>query len=475
MASSRKRRAAEATLRHTPQSAGSRLKKNVLVAQVADVLRRQLRRDAHLHVGLSGGIDSVILLHILAHGLRWPGSRLSAVHVNHQLSPHANRWAAFCARYCRRLGVPLQVVKVDVTRGNSTEAAARAARYGVFADSGADLMVLAHNRDDQAETVLLQLLRGAGPRGLAAMPECKAAVRSMPAVLRPLLDVPRESIAAYARTHRLRWVEDESNRDRNYLRNFLRHDVMPLLVKKVPGTVTTLARAARHQAEASALLDALAAQDLGEADGLERLSLEILAPLAPHRARNVLRYFLRCHDVAMPEADRLAEVLRQATTAQQDARVCVEMGGGIELRRFRNALHIVRALPRLEKTFELTWDGRGTLALPQLAGSLRLARRKGAGIAVSSLSQGLLTVRARRGSESLRLNINGRQRTVRNLLQEAALPPWVRERLPFLYIDGVLAAVPGLGVDVKFQPGGNTSGLLPVWTPDQVGFTGYFG
>jgi len=439
---------------------------DVLTAQVDDVLQRHVRRDAHLRVGLSGGIDSVVLLHVLARSLGWPADRLLAVHVNHGLSPHASRWAEFCQRFCRRLGVPLQIVAVDVVRGNSTEAAARTARYGVFAAGGAAPMVLAHNRDDQAETVLLQLLRGAGPRGLSAMPEMRAATGAMPAVVRPLLEVPRAAIAAYARRHRLRWVEDESNLDQAYVRNFLRHDIMPRLQKKLPGTDLTLARAARHQAEASALLDVLAVQDLGAGQTSGRLPLPRLALLAPHRARNALRYFLRVNGVAMPDADQLDELLRQATTARNDARVCVNVGGGIELRRFRDALYIVRALPALDPAFELTWDGRGSLALPQLGGSLRLARRKGAGIAAPALRAEILTVRVRRGAESMRLRSGGRRRTVRNLLQEAELPPWIRERLPFLFVGDRLAAIPGLGVDAAFQASPARAGLLPVWTPD---------
>ena len=440
---------------------------DALADQVRSIVRREIPRGATIAVGLSGGIDSVVLLHLLLRRLRIAPARISAIHVNHQISPQAGRWAAFCRRLCRDLGVKLRVVKVDVPRGNSTEAAARKARYAVFAASGADVLVLAHNRDDQAETVLLQLLRGAGPRGLAGMPVLRAAATGMPPVLRPLLAVPRRTIAAHAQHYRLQWVEDDSNRDPAYLRNFLRHQVMPVIERKVPGAGATLARAARHQAEASDLLDVLAAQDLGAAAGIRmcRLPLALLRPLAPHRARNALRYFLRCNDVAMPDADRLEELLRQALTARADARVRVELDG-VGLRRFQDALYILRPLPRPGATFEQAWNGRGVLALPQLGGSLRLVRSKGEGIAADVLRSALLVVRARRGGEVLRPAPDGRLRTVRNLLQEAAVPPWLRERLPFLYVDGVLAAVPGVGVDAKFQASMDESGLRPAWLPD---------
>lgn len=438
---------------------------DVLADQVRGIVRREIPRGATLVVGLSGGIDSVVLLHVLVRCLRIAPARISAIHVNHQISPHAGRWAAFCRRLCRDLGVKLRVVKVDVPRGNSTEAAARTARYAVFATSKAGVLMLAHNRDDQAETVLLQLLRGAGPRGLAAMPVLHAAATDMLPVLRPLLGVPRKTIAAHAQHYRLQWVEDDSNLDPAYLRNFLRHQVMPVIERKVPGAGATLARAARHQAEASDLLDVLAAQDLGAAGNIRMcLPLKLLRPLVPHRARNALRYFLRCNDVMMPDADRLEELLRQALTARADARVRVELDG-VGLRRFQDALYIVRSLPRLAATFEQAWNGCGVLALPQLGGSLRLVRSKGEGIAADALRSALLVVRARRGGEVLRPAPGGRQRTVRNLLQEAAMPPWQRERLPFLYVDGVLAAVPGVGVDAKFQANMDESGLRPVWLP----------
>lgn len=441
-----------------------------LAESVAIILRRDIPRGATIAVGLSGGIDSVVLLHVLVRRLRIAPARISAIHVNHQISPHAPRWAAFCRRLCREFGVKLRVTKVDVPRGNSTEAAARAARYAVFAASGADVLVLAHNRDDQAETVLLQLLRGAGPRGLSAMPVLRSGTSRMPAVLRPLLGVPRAAIETYAIRHRLQWVEDESNQDRAYLRNFLRHDVLPLLESKLPGVRGTLARAARHQAECSELLDTLAAGDLVPADLASakhagRLPLELLKGLTPARARNALRYFLRCNGITMPETERLDELLRQATAARGDARVCVDLGG-VELRRFQGVLYIVRPLPRLGKSFEMVWNGRGTLLLPQLGGSLRLLRCKGGGIAAAALRPAVLRVRIRQGGEVLRPALTGRQRTVRNLLQEAALPPWLRERLPFLYVGGELAAVPGLGVDAKFQANATGHGLLPVWTPD---------
>lgn len=437
---------------------------DVLAQQIAAGLDRCGLRQSRIVVGLSGGIDSVVLLHLLRVGLRIPAAQLAAIHVNHQISAQAGAWATHCRRYCRELGVKLRVARVEVARGNSIEAAARTARYRIFATAGAGVIALAHNRDDQAETVLLQLLRGAGPRGLSAMPELKS---GKPAVWRPLLAVPRSVIAAYARRHCLQWVEDDSNLDRGYLRNFIRHDVLPLIERQVPAARVVLARAARLQAEASDLLDALAEHDLGGGACASTLPVALLRALPAHRARNVLRRFLRDHAVAMPDAVRAAELLRQAITARQDAQVCVDLGG-VELRRFNDELHIVRRLPPLPAEFLLEWRGRGVLSLPLLGGALRMERGAGRGIALDWLQRCTLTVRVRSGGEKLRLTTGAARRTVRNLLQEAGLPPWERERLPMLYLNDELAAVPGIGVDARFQCLPGRPGRFPLWLPERA-------
>ena len=436
---------------------------DTLVRQVASILEASdLHKSAKITVGLSGGVDSVVLLHLLCRGLRLSPKRWSAIHVNHQISGHAASWATHCRCFCRDLGVSVKVAKVDVPRGNSTEAAARHARHAVFATTAADVVALAHNRDDQAETLLLQLLRGAGPRGLAAMPVFRPGT---PAFWRPLLDVPRSAIEAYARRHGLKWVEDDSNLDRGYLRNFLRHEVLPLIASRLPAADVVLARAARLQAEASDLLDTLALHDLGDVELRGIIPLNLLRNIPEHRARNVLRYFLRSNGVAMPDAARLEETLRQALTARSDARVCVNIGD-VELRRFRDVLHIVRPLPGATADFELVWTDRKPLALQQLGGTLRLERCKGGGIADSWTRAHALTVKTRRGGEMLRLIAGGPRRTVRNLLQEALLAPWQRERLPLIYLGTTLAAVPGVAIDERFLATAGQPGWMPVWTPD---------
>lgn len=415
---------------------------------------------ATIGVGLSGGIDSVVLLHLLRCGLGLQPSRLSAIHVNHQINPEAARWVAHCRRYCSELGVTLLTRKVEVIRGNSTEAAAREARYGVFARSRAAVIALAHNRDDQAETVLLQLLRGAGPRGLAAMPEFRG---GEPALWRPLLGVPRAEIAEYARCHGLRWVEDCSNADTAYTRNFLRHDVMPRVTARLPAAATVLSRAARLQAEAADLLDELAAADLGLDAG--PLPVTLLAPLSAPRARNALRLHLRRRGLTMPDASRLDELLRQLLSSRNDARLEVGLGP-YSARRHRGALHLLRTLPPLPAGYSRPWNGRGQLRLPELGGCLELVRAAPGAAALAPRWLRELSLRVRTGGECLRPRPGSRRRSLRNLLQEAGLAPWLRARWPLLYVGDRLAAVPGIGVDADFQASPGRPGWMPCWRPD---------
>jgi tRNA(Ile)-lysidine synthase len=364
-----------------------------LAARVAGQLQPILRPSDRLLVGLSGGVDSVVLLDILGRLARKLRFRFAALHVNHQLSPNAGRWESFCRRLCRARGIPFQSVKVGVRRGDSLEAAARAARYAAFARQDCEYVVLAHHRDDQVETLLLQLLRGAGVKGLSAMPllRIQDQDRDLMRIIRPLLDVTREEILEYARDRGLEWVEDESNQDMYFLRNFVRHEVLPVIARRFPAYRATLARAARHLAEAARVLDELASADAaGElADGT--LSIAALRRLPPARGRNLLRYFLASRGVTMPGTERLDEALRQALTAKQDARVLVELGD-FTIRRHAGRLHLVRARGVPPAHYEKLWRGEKKMALPELGGVLTLARATGSGISLSRLGGGVVTI-----------------------------------------------------------------------------------
>ena len=297
-----------------------------LAARVGAWLGARLDPAEPLCVGLSGGCDSVVLLHLCASLGRT--GRLSALHVHHGLSPQADAWAAFCADYCTHLGIPLQVRRVAVDRasGFGIEAAARAARYAAFADSAPITLLLAQHRGDQAETLLGNLLRGSGLTGAAAMPGERR--RGGLRLLRPLLTTTRGELEAYALARGLAWVDDESNGDTALTRNYLRHAVLPELQRRFPGAEAALARASGHFAEAADLLDELAGLDWQAVAEGDAACLGGLRALSPARLKNLLRWRLRQLGWQVPVAARLDEFVRQIYVAGPDRHPELVLPGG---------------------------------------------------------------------------------------------------------------------------------------------------
>ena len=431
-------------------------------------LPRGAAAASRIAVALSGGRDSMVLLDALAALAQDMGFALSALHVHHGLSINADAWAEFCADRCAKRGVPLAVHRADVQRaaGESLEARARAARYAAYAAADADVIALAHHADDQAETLLLQLLRGAGPHGLAAMPAHRP-MRKGPALLRPFLALPRAVIDAYAAARGLAWVDDESNANTGVKRNFIRHDVAPRLAAAFPGYPATIVRAAAHQAEAARLADDLAQHDGEGAIGedavagatLDRAALITLAERAPHRARNLLRWFLRHHELAAPSSARLAAMLDQLARAAPDARVrLVHAGAEVGFHRGRIVVHGPAVTP-----FTVRWTGEARLALPH--GILEFASGTGPAATCARLDDVNVMVRTRAGGERIRLAHDRPRRALKGLLQDAGMPPWQRESLPLVFCGDALAIVPGVGVDVGFQAAAGASGWAVRWHP----------
>jgi tRNA(Ile)-lysidine synthase len=433
------------------------------LAAISARITRLLPAGDPVCVGLSGGLDSTVLLDILAELSESTGRKVTAVHVNHGLSPNAESWARFCERFCANHGVALSVerVRVNTASPEGLEAAARAARYAVYASRPEPCVALAHHLDDQAETVLIQLLRGTGLKGIAAMPESRVLRGTGVRIVRPMLDASRVTLLAYARERGLKWIEDETNASTRQDRNFLRHDVAPLFDGRYPGWREALARFARHAGTADELLQHLASVDGVPAKAGEAFAL--VEDLPEERRANALRAFLARNAVMMPSEARLAEMSRQLYEARDDSRVRIDHAG-VAIVRHRGAARIERGLaPVASGPWRIEWRGESELDLGEDRGVVRFDSVVGEGMAAGRTGEGEWYFAPRSGGENLRLGADRPTRTLKNLLQEREIPPWERERLPLLFHDTRLVWVPGVGVDAEYACPTGEKGFLPVW------------
>ena len=416
---------------------------------------------ARIAIAYSGGLDSSVLLDA---AVRVAGaSRCVALHVHHGLSPNADAWLAHCEATARALGVAFDARRVDVARdvASGVEAAARDARYraldAMCAAQRVQSLWLAQHADDQAETVLLQLLRGAGLAGLAAMAPVRAAAGDVPRV-RPLLALLRAQLEQYADARGLRWVEDESNADIRYARNALRRDVMPALAAHFPGFRDALARTAAHAASAQQLLDELAQIDLRDAsrDDGRALSHDALVALDDARALNLLRYWMRLLGLPAASAARSADVLRQLRDVSEergDHWLGIDHAG----RRLRSYRGLVfwdeqtdaRRPDDARAPAELTWQGEEIWRVPQWRGTFVFAPSDADdpdAVPEAVLTRAPLVARARMGGERMRNPAAGISRTLKNLFQERGVPAWERD-VPLLFVGDTLLFVPRIGVN----------------------------
>lgn len=412
-----------------------------------------------LCVAFSGGVDSTALLAALA-GMHGRTFALRAAHIDHGLHPDSAQWARQCRALARRLGVRLKVVRVSVARapGASLEEAARTERYRALARllAPAEVLLTAHTQDDQLETVLLQMFRGCGLAGLAAMPELAPFGPGQHA--RPLLGFTRAQLEPWVEAAALPVVEDLSNADARFDRNYLRHHVLPAVRARWSGVAAAVARTARHAAEGQRLLESLARADVERASDGSALSVKALRALAPARRRNALRYWIAQGAPTVPDARRLEQIAGPVLEARADAHPHVAWG---EMRLERQADRLVLApgVPRTRQSApaaELRWDPRSAARceLPEGCGVLELRPDAHGPLDLEAFGAPL-TVRWRRGGERLRVRPGGARRALKSLLQEARVPPAERARLPLVFRDGTLIAVADLWLEagVRAQRG----------------------
>ena len=405
-------------------------------------------------IALSGGLDSCVLLDALAH-LNLP-IQLRALHINHQLSPNADAWELHCATLCKHLAIPFTAVKVTVANtGRGLEDAARAARYAVFEDhlGPGDLLLTAHHADDQTETLLLRLMRGAGPRGLAAMARQRPLGQG--SLYRPLLNFTRTELEAYAQARGLAWVDDESNTNDHYDRNYLRNQVMPVLRDRWPGFASKWQQTAELCAANELLIDELAASDLAAVELQSELigtsiSLSSFAGLSLVRRQNLLRHWLRGQGLDVPEQQHLIQIEQQFLAAREDSEAQVNWGN-VSLRAYRQRLFAlpVKDLPLAPVTVAIPIKPQETLVLPT-GGSLSFYLYDGEG-------QGLradlpnLNLRFRQGGERCKPAGRNHSQTLKHLLQDYGVAPWLRESLPLIYAGEALVAVADLWICEGYQ------------------------
>ncbi len=407
--------------------------KNNNVQQILNTLEAQL--VDHVVVAYSGGMDSHVLLHALA--TYFPSLSLEAVHVNHQQSKHADAWVLHTKSICETLKVPYHCCAINpvINSGDSVEAYLREARYAVlkkYIHSQNSALFLAHHADDQVETVFLRLLRGTGPTGLAAMSFSSGKLR------RPFLSFSKEQLLTYAKEHQLNWIEDESNRNERFDRNYMRQKVVPVLKKRWPGLCKTILRTVDLCEEANTLL-----ADMAKIDGVTTANpwdFQPLKPLSRERKRNAIRYWLLGLKQLVPSQAKLNDFLQQIDVAAADKIPTLYLQDKV-IRYYRKKLY---------------------LGLKEPTGRLVVHEVKGAGLSSKKVSQPW-TIARRSGGETIKIGNSHCHQQLKNCWQKWGVPPWLRDHYPLIYQDGDLIAVPNYAYDSKFTADPDEMGFLFDW------------
>jgi tRNA(Ile)-lysidine synthase len=434
----------------------------------AALARVRPERGGRIAIALSGGLDSSALLHLAHAYARARGVALYAFHIHHGLSANADAWLAHCEQACAALGVTFQARRVELVRKEKTgtEEAARKSRYAALGalcrEHGVELLLTAHHQDDQAETVLLQLLRGSGTAGLSGMDAANAAPELLanPALVmvRPLLPASRKQLAAYVAEHGIVHINDESNDDPRFARNALRHKVMPALAEAFPGFQERFARSAQHAQSAQRLLVELAQQDLALCLDGDCIEIGKLRTLSTDRGYNLLRYWFGTRGLRMPSAAWLSEMLTQLLEARDGAQLLVTHPD-CHVRRHRDRLHLTPKLADLEGTREdefdqepgtsFVWNGEAELAFPAYGGVLHFdaAGAGTAGLDPDWLRGQSLVIEFRKGGERLKPAHNRPTRGLKYHYQSLGIPAWERGRLPLVRADKQMLFAAGIGMD----------------------------
>jgi len=434
-------------------------------AELQSFLDAHLPAGADLCVAYSGGLDSTVLLHAAARVAAGTSRyRVRAVHVDHRLHPQSAQWGEHCERTAAGLRIDLTQLVVDIPRhpGASLEAAAREARYQALSAGlrPGEVVLTAHHADDQLETVLLALMRGAGVRGLSAMPPVQPFGAG--SLMRPLLEFTRRELEDWACAEALSWLSDPSNDNVGFDRNYIRHRVVPALHERWPAAAVSGTRSAAHLGEAGRLLDSLAHSDLARVARGACLDVSELRALEPGRLRNVVRHWIRQCGGRAPSTRKLAAIEHDLLRSREDRVPCVDWEG-CEVRRYRGLLYCMRPRPPFAGAEVLRWPSGEIVDLPARLGSLALRADPGGRIGAARVSGHVLSVRFRAGGEIVQPAGDAHHRKLKKLLQSAAILPWWRDRLPLVYCGDRLLAVGDLWTAEEFAPRGAEPAASIVW------------
>lgn len=412
-------------------------------------------------IGFSGGLDSSVLLTLASLFAKSRSISLFAFHIHHGLSPNADAWLKHCQFQSDQLEIGFDFAKVSVEKGNGqgVEASARTARYialGALSQKHQiDILLLAHHLDDQAETILLQMLRGSGIAGIGGMERCHVAPSllgtSQTLIARPLLGFSKTQLQTYAIEKSISYVEDESNADQQYARNALRHSLMPVLQKLAPGFEGRLARTAQHARSADSLLKELAQKDFDSLSIEGGLDIDQMQLMSNDRVNNLLRFWLAQAGVKMPSTARLHEIRQQVFVAREDAKVTISHDG-IAIHRFKNRLYAERIAPNVDHSQRSTmiqWSGQPSIHLPMFHGTLYFEPAD-EGLPKDWLRQQALEVHLRRGGERIKIAKNRSTREMKKHYQSLEIPFWERDKLPFISVNQKLLFAAGVGTESSF-------------------------
>jgi tRNA(Ile)-lysidine synthase len=416
-------------------------------------------------IACSGGMDSSVLLHLFYAGKSLIKQSLEVIYVNHGLQEKSLDWGEFCKRQCQQYGLPfLQVdLKEDCPKGMSIEEWAREKRYTLIAERmmDQDILFTGHHQDDQVETFFLQALRSAGPRGLASMPSIKKFANGFHA--RPLLMYPRRELQRYANDNKLDWHEDNSNTDTRYDRNYLRHKILPEIEARWPAYRESISRLIKHQKEYKLLLDEIAQDDMTRAlhDNTMCLKLDIVRELSIVRQKNLIFIWLAALQLNSPGSKHLDNIISELINVNTEKSPCVNWNN-VEVRRYKNLLYSSEALVKHNVNTVYDWDIKEPITI--LDETLIAKPKTGKGLSKVNTKNAKFVIRYRQGGEKIHPTHHAHSKTVKQLFQECGVLPWLRDRIPLVYINETLAVIPGFCVDKKYSAAKDESSWDIQWS-----------